>query len=198
MQELSISTVPELETLITSAIYSSLLTARLSPATNPPMVHVTFVAPLRDLRPASLSEMLSIIQTWESRCTSVISEIEQQITTIKTEAATRKAKENSRQEIIDQAVLNVDGVPNRPGQGGKGHGLRGGNDADRKVKGVASGSKRDLQEQQGSDGYGDDDGEDGGVGVGVAKMEVDEGGGTAMGKSEGSARASKRFFGKKG
>lgn len=198
MKELALSSAPELEAVITSAIYSFLLTARLSPATNPPMVHVTSVAPLRDLRPASLSEMLKIIQTWESRCSSVISELEQQITAIKTEAAAQRIKDSARQEIVDQAVLNVDGGAIRPGHGSKGHTLRSGGDIDRRGKGVASGSKRDLQEQQGSDGYGEEDGEDGGVGIGVAKMEVDEGSGAAMGKSEGPTRASKRFFGKKG
>lgn len=198
MKELSITSIPELETLITSAIYSSLLTARLSPASTPPTIHISSVAPLRDLRPASLPEMLKILQTWESRCASIVSELEQQIAAIKTDATTRRAKDMARQEIVDHAVLNVEGGGIGPAKGQQGGGKARDTET-RKGKGVTSGNKRDLQEQQGSDGYGEDDGEDGGVGVGVAKMEVDEGGGAAtMGKNEGPLRAPKRVFGKKG
>ncbi|KAL9116125.1 MAG: hypothetical protein Q9227_000494 [Pyrenula ochraceoflavens] len=205
MKELHLSTPQDLETLVTSAVYASLLTARLSPASKPPCVHVTSVAPVRDLRPGSLPEMLQILETWGKRCTGVVTEIEGQIKSIKEEAAVRKRKEVGRQEIVDEAVWK------EGGEGGVGGGsilsgiTSGGNNKsgggrkdsfkspteDRKGKGSLSGNKRDIQEQQ-SDELEEGD-EDGGVGVGVSRMEVDEG----TKESGGGGRLSKRVFGKK-
>ena len=192
MKELDIPTPMELESLVTSAVYASLLTARLSPASNPRIVHITSVAPVRDLRPGSLPEMLQILETWGSRCTGVISEIESQIKTIKDEAKARRLKEIQRQDIIDQAVLKEDSDTRSAGPLRK-DSMKSPTE-DRKVKGSISGSKRDIQEQQASDEPDDGD-EDGGVGVGVSRMEVDEGSGAA--KANIGGRSSKRFFGKK-
>lgn len=72
---------------------------------------------------------------------------------------------------------------------------------DENKKGKGTGSKRDLDEQQedeeviqwrqqGSE-------EDGGVGVGLAKMEVDEGAGLPAKGGDGG-RTAKRVLGKKG
>jgi COP9 signalosome complex subunit 7 len=213
-----------LETLITEAIYSGLITARLSPTSTPPTVHITSVAPLRDLRPNSLSEILKILQVWESRCSSVVGDIEAQIAGIRSSAAKRKAKEARRQEVVDIAVLSNDG----PGEGGNpaggvagsggtggilggnggfggGRMLRSGNvrgsSGDESKKGKGTGSKRDLDEQQEDEEVGQWGGhggeEDGGVGVGLAKMEVDEGAGSS-GKSGDGTRTAKRVLGKKG
>lgn len=208
-----------LEAIITEAIYSGLITARLSPTSNPPTVHITSVAPLRDLRPNSLPEILKVLQVWESRCSSVVGDIEAQIAGIKNNAAKRKAREMRRQEVVDTAVLSNDSigdVGNTPGGGagagaggGAGGGagrmtrssvMRGGSgDENRKSKGT--GNKRDLDEQQEDEEVGQwvqqASEEDGGVGVGLAKMEVDEGAGST-GKSGDGSRTAKRVLGKKG
>jgi hypothetical protein len=156
---------------------------------------------------------------WESRCSNVADEIEAQIQGIRSAAARRKAREVRKQEVVDHAVLNADGsgdVNAGSGGGGAGAGaggnmgagratrsgvIRGGlSEENRKGKGI--GNKRDLDEQQededvpgwGQRGGGD---EDGGVGAGLAKMEVDEGDGMA-GKSVDGGRTAKRAAGKKG
>ena len=93
LTSLSLSSPAELESLITQSIYSGLLTARLSPTSTPPTVYITSVASLRDLRPRSLPALLQILQTWESRCTSVVSDLETQIVAIRTAAQQRGMQE---------------------------------------------------------------------------------------------------------
>ncbi len=214
-----------LEGLITEAIYSGLITARLSPTSSPPSVHITSVAPLRDLRPNSLPEILKVLQVWESRCSSVVGDIEAQIAGIWNNATKRKVREMRRQEVVDTAVLSNDGAGDAGstsgggaggasgaiigGGGGGGSsggritrssGMRGGlGDENRKSKGT--GSKRDLDEQQEDEEVSQwgrqASEEDGGVGVGLARMEVDEGAGS-IGKSGDGLRTAKRLLGKKG
>ncbi|KAK5561400.1 hypothetical protein LTR46_000205 [Exophiala xenobiotica] len=107
LQSLFLPDAESLESLVTQSIYSGLLTARLSPTSNPPVVNVTSVAPLRDLRPQSLPALLQILQTWESRCTSMVSDLEDQIASIKNTASQRSTTQRKRQEAIDAAVLNT-------------------------------------------------------------------------------------------
>jgi COP9 signalosome complex subunit 7 len=208
---LSLTSPSALEALITEAIYNGLITARLSPTSSPPTVHITSVAPLRDLRPNSLPEVLKVLQVWGSRCSGVVGEIEAQIAGIRSNAAKRKAREMKRQEVVDHAVLSNDGAgdSNAGGGGGGGAvvgrttrsgGMRG-NSGDENRKGKGTGSKRDLDEQQEDEEVvrweqhrGE---EDGGVGVGLAKMEVDEGAGF-LGKGGDGGRTAKRVLGKKG
>ncbi len=117
-----------------------------------------------------------------------------------------------RQEVVDNAVLNNDasGDGNAGGGGGVGGGrttrsgvTRGGS-GDENRKGKGTGSKRDLDEQQEDEEvsqWGRHGGEeDGGVGVGLAKMEVDERAtiSSLLGKSGDGGRTAKRVLGKKG
>lgn len=174
-------------------------------------MHITSVAPLRDVRPNSLPEILKVLQIWEGRCSSVVGEIEAQIVGIKNNAAKRKAREMRRQDVVDNAVLSTEGSGENIASGGgagsawrtvtRSGGTRTGPGEDnRKGKGI--GIKRDLDEQQedeetppwGQHGGGE---EDGGVGVGLARMEVDEEPGSA-GKAAEGGRTAKRAVGKKG
>jgi COP9 signalosome complex subunit 7 len=161
-----------------------------------------------------LPEILKVLQVWESRCSSVVGEIEVQIAGIRSNAAKRKALEMKRQEVVDHAVLSNDGAGDGNSGGGGGGGGGGavvgrttrsggmrGNSGDENRKGKGTGSKRDLDEQredeevvQWEQHRGE---EDGGVGVGLAKMEVDEGAGF-LGKSGDGGRTAKRVLGKKG
>ena len=104
MSALSLSSISELESLITTTNYAGLITARLSPTTTPPMVHITSTAPLRDLRPLSLPHLLKVLETWDGRCTSVIHEIESHIEGIKTAARKRKTKESARDDALEIAL----------------------------------------------------------------------------------------------
>ncbi|KAK5945231.1 hypothetical protein PMZ80_002435 [Knufia obscura] len=151
LSSLGLSSNHELESLITSAIYAGLLTARLSPTSTPPRVLVTSVAPLRDLRPQSLPAILQILKTWENRCSTTIYGLESQIATIRAGAADRTALQRKRQEVVDTAVIqgeNDSSKPVRP--------------RDRR------GNKRDLDERM--EGEDDED-----VSSDEVKMEVDDG-----------------------
>jgi COP9 signalosome complex subunit 7 len=104
---LSLSDATALESLVTSCIYANLLTARLSPTSTPPTVHITAVAPLRDLRPQSLPALLQILSTWSSRCDATIADLESKINTIKVNAIVRNTSAQNHQDVIDNAVINV-------------------------------------------------------------------------------------------
>ncbi|KKY22798.1 putative cop9 signalosome subunit 7 [Phaeomoniella chlamydospora] len=107
LQSLSLSTPSELESLITATIYSELITARLSPITNPPVVHITSTAPLRDLRPLSLGHLIKVLETWEGRCAYVVNDLESQIEGIKASARKRAAKEATRDALLENALKEI-------------------------------------------------------------------------------------------
>jgi len=172
---------------VTSAIYSGLLTARLSPTSTPPTVHITSVAPLRDLRPQSLPALVQILSTWESRCASVIADLESQIGAIRSTASARSALQRKRQETVDAAVLN-EKTPS-PTENTDSERKQG------KPKAQRLGSKRDLDEQMEGelDDLSDDDG----------RMDLDEGlgdvGPVGAGRGTmagGSSRGAKRNRGR--
>lgn len=174
LTSLNLSSNHELETLVTSAIYAGLLSARLSPTSTPPRVHITSVAPVRDLRPQSLPAILHILRTWEGRCTSTIADLECQITAISSAAAQRTALQRKRQAVVDGAVV------------------QGENDA---AKGVRArnrlGNKRDLDERM--EGEDEED-----VSSDEAKMDIDDSGDYAGGAARGGfgGRGAKRNRGR--
>jgi COP9 signalosome complex subunit 7 len=198
MDALSISAPAELESLVTKAIYSSLITARLSPASDPPFVNVTSVAPLRDIKPQSLPTMISLLTQWESRCGDVISDIEAEIAKIKSNAAKRRAKEQARAALLEKALASADGSAQDAAEGGPGSRKLGG--AQR--FGHGGGNKREFN----ADDYDDEDdgywdnGNDGGIDLHAAgsRMDVDESAGSSrFGLSGAGARHAKRILGKK-
>lgn len=205
---LSLPSASALETVVIEAVYNGLVLGRLSPSSTPPSVHITSIAPLRDLRPSSLPEILRVLRVWESRCSSVVDDIEVQIAGIKKNAAKRKAREMARQQIVDDAVLSNELPGDGNTMGGvagavkttRSAGVRSGS-GDENRKGKGTGSKRDLDEQQEDEEvskwrpHGSE--EDGGVGIGLAKMEVEEGVGLG-GKGGDGGRTAKRVLGKKG
>ena len=198
MDSLSISAAADLESLVTTAIYASLITARLSPATSPPSVNVTAVAPLRDVKPQSLPSMISFLTDWETRCGDVITDIEAEITKIRTNSAKRRAKERDDNELFEKTLANwpaisadLAGFEAARFPGSKK--VRGG-------PGGYSGSKREYS----ADDLDDDDGYwDNGLEGGVeahpgSRMDIDEGlGSSRAGPGGGWARHVKRVLGKK-
>jgi COP9 signalosome complex subunit 7 len=109
MSALSISTSSELESLVITAVYSSLITARLSPTTNPPSVNVTSIAPLRDVRPQTVSAMISILSEWEGRCGQAFNKIEAEITNIRVQAAKNREKERDRVARLERSIAGREG-----------------------------------------------------------------------------------------
>ncbi|KAJ1715566.1 COP9 signalosome complex subunit 7 [Aspergillus flavus] len=199
MDALSIAAPSELESLVTTAIYSSLITARLSPVTNPPTINVTSVAPLRDVKPQSLTTMISILTQWETRCGDVISDIEAEIARIKTNSAKRRAKEQARAVLFEKTLSNwgSDGGESNPRfPGSKKQSWHGG------AKGGSSGfvgNKREFSGDDFDDGYWDN-GADGAYDsqFSTSKMDIDQGAGSsATGSAGAGARHAKRVLGRK-
>ena len=188
MKALSLSSVAELESLVTTAIYSSLITARLSPATTPPTVNIMAVAPLRDVRFQSLPEMVTLLTQWEGRCREVVSSLETEITRVKVNAAKNKAEEQTYQRLLDEAVKRRQAAAMTQAKNG------------RTGKSAVLG-RRDLRMPVGSNKReADDIDEDGGYwdsgqpGESGSHMDIDEGAGSSRG---GSSRHSKRVLGRK-
>ncbi|PGH27322.1 hypothetical protein AJ80_01032 [Polytolypa hystricis UAMH7299] len=120
MKSLSLPDHATLEALVTKAIYSSLITARLSPTTAPPIVHVTSTAPLRDVRPQHVAGMISVLTEWQGRCGSVIGGIEAEIAKIKADAERRRAREKDRTSRMERSFAGWDGDNDGGSAGGAG------------------------------------------------------------------------------
>ncbi|KAJ5415911.1 hypothetical protein N7465_004606 [Penicillium sp. CMV-2018d] len=177
MTALSTPTKSELESLVTKAIYASLITARLSPASNPPSVNVTAVAPLRDVQPQSLPQMIANLSEWESRCGEVVSDLEAEIARVKSDAVKRAARAQAHNEALEEAVKRKQST-------GKKGGRRGG-----RLGAGVGGSKRDADDIDEDDGYFDTyDGADN-----SSRMDIDE----APGARAGNSRQPKRVLGRK-
>ncbi|OJJ49334.1 hypothetical protein ASPZODRAFT_129772 [Penicilliopsis zonata CBS 506.65] len=194
MAALSITDRSELETLVTTAIYSSLITARLSPASTPPTVNVTAVAPLRDVNVHSLPTMISVLAHWETRCNDVIRDVEAEIKSITAKAQKRQADERARAQQLEKALASSS---SEGGGGGGGVPL-----AQRKGGPHPAGNSNNKREftaddDQDDDGYWDDGAE--GVADQIilpSRMDIDEGAGAAR-AGPSSARHAKRVLGKK-
>lgn len=193
MSTLSISTPSELESLVTKAIYSSLITARLSPATSPPTVNVISVAPLRDVKPQSLPTMISVLTDWELRCGDVISGIEAEIAKIQANSRKRRAKEHARALLLEKALSDPIGDPRTR----KGAFSKDGSGGVKLGSSIGNGSGSNKRE------FSDDEGYHGGDGLGErsssSMMDIDEGAGSSRTGTGGasSSRYAKRFLGKK-
>ncbi|OOF95718.1 hypothetical protein ASPCADRAFT_506554 [Aspergillus carbonarius ITEM 5010] len=204
MNSLFITAPSDLESLVTKAIYASLITARLSPASAPPTVNVTSVAPLRDVKPESLGKMIRILTQWETRCGDVIGDIETEIQRIKTESARRRTEEHERDVLFEKALSawgnEMGGDMKKAGGGGGGGGggwhgrdVRGGG------VGLGGGNKREFSADEfDDDGYWEY-GLDGDVqGLSSSRMDIDDGAGSSrLGAGGAAARHPKRVLGKK-
>ncbi|KAJ5709713.1 hypothetical protein N7493_010004 [Penicillium malachiteum] len=180
---LGLPSTGDLEALVTSAIYSGLLHARLSPTTTPPSVNVTSVAPLRDVQPASLSNMAIQLTEWEARCGQVVRDLEAEIQAVKLNAKRRAAKESSFERIFKARVDEHHVEIKSKGGGSRSGDARGGRGNKGKV--LAMGYKREADDIEGDDGFFD-------AGEG---MDIDEGAGA--GRNNGSGSRTKRVLGER-
>ncbi|KAF3388317.1 COP9 signalosome complex subunit 7 [Penicillium rolfsii] len=186
MQSLSLSTTTDLESLVTTAIYANLISARLSPASTPPTINVTSVAPLRDVPPQSLPQMVTLLTKWESRCGDVVKDLETEIARIKANAQKRFAKEQAYRDRLEEAVQRRQkeggsADEGRAGKSGLGRGF------DRMAFGLGR-NKREADDFEEDDGF-----ESGDNGEAASRMDIDEGAGVGRGGS----RQTKRVVGRK-
>ncbi|KAK5047760.1 hypothetical protein LTR84_006425 [Exophiala bonariae] len=197
LSKLSLPDAASLESLVTQTIYSGLLVARLSPTSNPPVVKVKSVAPLRDLRPQSMPALLQILRTWESRCTTMVTDLEAQIVAIRTTASSRNVRAQRRQDVVDTAVLSDKPLGDNT-DASKGLAV-----AQRALRSGATKlpTKRNLdQEAEGEeDDYSDEDGRmdlDEGIDIGTAGGLSGGSGSGLRGGASGSGRGAKRNRGR--
>ncbi|KAJ5899005.1 hypothetical protein N7495_003749 [Penicillium taxi] len=184
---LSLSSTTELESLVTTAIYASLISARLSPATTPPLVNVMAVAPLRDVQIQSLPKIISTMAEWEARCSEAVSDLEAEIARVKTHALDRRVKEEQHQSLMDKAIKKRQERAEEKGGIGRGKGMFG---RPGRLPFGAGSNKRDAADIERDDGFWDSaDGADPG-----SRMDIDEGAGSSR---AGWNRNSKRILGRK-
>lgn len=94
----------DLEQLVTTAIYDNLITATLNPSAQ--TVVITSVAPLRDLAPGSIGQLLGELSAWSGRCDSVLADLQAEIVGIEADAVKRTAREQKKEKQI-KAVTEV-------------------------------------------------------------------------------------------
>ncbi|KAI9688316.1 MAG: hypothetical protein M1820_010261 [Bogoriella megaspora] len=104
---LSLPSPRDLENLIISGIYSSLLTASLSPNTR--TVDVSSVAALRDLAPGSLTTSLSpSLSAWSRRCEAELQNLEAQILAIKVKAKKEGLRRKLQEEGFEKGLAALE------------------------------------------------------------------------------------------
>lgn len=105
---LGLETTRELEDLVISAIYAGLVNATLDPYHQ--LVAVSSVAPLRDLQPNTIPQMLVTLNEWSNRCVSTLGDLERQIASIKAEAKRRHKEEEEWAAHVEKLTeTRVDG-----------------------------------------------------------------------------------------
>lgn len=102
-EALGFSSARQVEELAITAVYAGLLVATLDPLRQ--TIQVTSIAPLRDLPPGSIPDMIATLKTWSGRCTSTLEDLEKQVQTIRSTAAVREREKKTAQDKL-AALLN--------------------------------------------------------------------------------------------
>lgn len=98
--------IPVLEALVTKAIYSDLLTARLSPTTNTEngvgCVYITSVKPVRDVPLSNVPMMETVLSEARNRCARAIADVEAEAARVIDIAQTRASQEHEKKKKLDR------------------------------------------------------------------------------------------------
>ncbi|KAH9863650.1 hypothetical protein J1614_009582 [Plenodomus biglobosus] len=129
---LDLPTTRALEELITTAIYSGLITATLDPAHS--LVSVTSISPLRDLAPGSLPALQTTLQSWSQRCDYALAHLQAQVDNVKKEAVDREKIRRKKERAIEAALQ---------AEGEKGNGKRG-------IMGMGADDAMEIDDESGS------------------------------------------------
>ncbi|KAF2707266.1 hypothetical protein K504DRAFT_458705 [Pleomassaria siparia CBS 279.74] len=144
MSALDLPTTRALEELITTAIYSGLITATLDPAHS--LVSVTSISPLRDLAPGSLPSLKATLETWSERCNSALQELEEQVLAVKKAAVDREKQRRKKERALEVVMQSMEEKNSNKGGGGR--------DDDMMDIDQESGSGRVTRGQKKSGGFG--------------------------------------------
>lgn len=104
---LSLPTPRALEALVITTIYAGLLTAKLDTLSQ--RVEVSSVAPLRDLKPGSIPRMVRVLEDWDSRCVSVLGELEAQVREVMRGAQEKRKRELEHERAVAKAMGDGEG-----------------------------------------------------------------------------------------
>ena len=96
-----------LEDLVISAIYAGLLTAKLDTLTQ--RVDVSSVAPLRDVKPGTVPQMIAIFDDWDARCASVLAGLETQVKEVRSKALTKRRRDDANEKAVAKLTDDKDG-----------------------------------------------------------------------------------------
>ncbi|KAJ6171161.1 COP9 signalosome complex subunit 7 [Penicillium chermesinum] len=192
---LSLSTNAELETLVTDAIYNSLITATLSPCSSPPTVNITAVAALRDALSASQSQhVIGVLSEWETRARHVTLAMDQESTRIKDNVSERAAKNTKHESMLNEATScradqDATATSSAVHPATEEQGSRGKKPYGRATANPSGSNKREADVIDQDDGFWEP-GE--GPDQGASRMDIDEGAGSSRG-----SRYSKRVVGRR-
>ena len=101
-QALGLGSTRRLEDLVISAVYEGLVDAQLDPSRR--AVHVNSVAPLRDLSPGAVPDMISRLRAWAGRCTATLGDLDEQMQSIRAAAAARERGKKAAQDKLQQLI----------------------------------------------------------------------------------------------
>ncbi|KAF2758657.1 PCI-domain-containing protein [Pseudovirgaria hyperparasitica] len=95
-----------LESHITDAIYAGLVTGTMDPLHQ--LVHITSVAPLRDLAPGSVPQLQKSLAAWSTRCEDALKELDIQAAHIRSQAKIREDRRRQREAQVKAAMEKDD------------------------------------------------------------------------------------------
>ena len=105
-QALALPSHAALESLVQTALYSSLVEGHLDPLNQ--RLAINSVAPLRDLPPNSVQRQLTVLADWEARCGSVLDEIQNNIANITSESKLKSDAKKRRQRLFEDEIAAAD------------------------------------------------------------------------------------------
>ncbi|KOS19444.1 COP9 signalosome complex subunit 7a [Escovopsis weberi] len=109
----------DVEDLAVTAIHAGLLRATLDPARQ--LLRVSAIAPVRDIAPGAVPDMVHALQGWAARCSETLADLDAQIAAIHDAAARRGRDASSRREKQDRVLAEVREADSKMGAGGGGH-----------------------------------------------------------------------------
>ncbi|PHH72314.1 hypothetical protein CDD80_4631 [Ophiocordyceps camponoti-rufipedis] len=104
-QALGLASARQVEDVVIKAVYQGLLHATLDPARQ--TVRVTSVAPLRDLQPGSIPDIIAALNSWALRCTSTLTDIEAQMAQVRSAAVTRAADARAADDKLRRLMTEL-------------------------------------------------------------------------------------------
>lgn len=99
---LSLSSVEALETLIITAIYAELLEGSLDPHAQ--VVHISSVAPLRDLRPGSVPALGQTFEEWSKTCEGMLVDLQKEMEMVEAKAKAKAVRDRRIKAMFEARV----------------------------------------------------------------------------------------------